>query len=59
MVNGVLNFTFAPRDFAFQQRDALTQLVDRQRVKILLAQLGGKVVLATRKVFVGLHDGER
>ena len=59
MVNGVLNFAFAPRNFAFQQHDAFAQLVHRKRVEILLAKLLGEVVLATRKVFVGFHHGER
>gem|GEM_PF-1731912 len=51
----MLNFIFAPRNFAFQKGDAFVQLVDRKRVEILFAQLGGEVVLATRQVFVGVH----
>lgn len=55
MVNGVLNFAFTPRNFACQQRDAFVQLIDRERIEVLLAQLGGEVVLATRQVFVCVH----
>jgi hypothetical protein len=51
----MLNFAFAPRNFAFQQRDALVELVHRKRVEVLLPELRGEVVLATRQIFVGVH----
>ena len=53
------NFATAPPIIAFQQRDAFVQLVDRERVEILLAQLDREVVFATRQIFVGVHKGER
>ncbi len=55
MVNGAFNPRFASRDLGFEQRDALLQLLDRKRVEVLLAQLGSQIVLATRKIFVGVH----
>jgi len=41
VVNGALNFAFAARDLGFEQFDPLAQLVDREGIEILLAQLGG------------------
>jgi len=55
VVNGILNFAFAPRNFAFQQRDAFVELVHGKRVEVLLSELSGEVVLATRQIFVGVH----
>jgi hypothetical protein len=59
MVNGVLNLCMTSRDFGFEQPDARVEFVDRKRVEVLLAQLGGEVVLATRQVFVCVHCTER
>ena len=57
MVNGTLNFRPAPLDLRLEQRDPLLELLDRKRIEILLGQLRDKVVLATRKIFVGFHGG--
>lgn len=55
MVNGALHSRFCSLDLGFEQRDALLAFLDRERVEVLLAQLGGQIVLATRKIFVGVH----
>ena len=55
MINGAGDLRSCPLDLGLQQLDALVQLVDRQRVKVLAAKLGDKVVLAARQIFVGVH----
>ncbi len=55
MINGALDPGAGPRDLGLEQRDALVQLLDRERIEILAAQLGDQIVLATRKIFVGVH----
>jgi hypothetical protein len=55
MVNGALHSRFCSDDLGFEQLDALLQLLDRERIEVLPAQLGSQIVLATRKVFVGVH----
>ena len=55
MVNCILNFCTRPRDLGLEQSDALIELVHRKRIEVLLAQLGSKVVLATRQVFFCVH----
>lgn len=55
MVNGALHPRFCSLDFGFEQRDALLAFLDRERVEVLLAQLGGQIVLATRQIFIGVH----
>ena len=59
MVNGALHSRFCANDLGFQQRDALLKLLDREGVEVLLAQLGGQIVLTTRKVFVGVHRASK
>jgi len=55
MVNGALHSHFCSNDLGFEQRDALLEFLDRKRVEVLLAKLGRQIVLATRKIFVGVH----
>ena len=55
MVNGSIYFASAPNDLRLQGGDAFVQLVDRQGIEVLPPQLGEQVVLATRKIFVGVH----
>ena len=55
MVNSAFNFCFGSRNFTFERRDALVQLVDRQWIEVLHRQLAEEVVRATRQVFVGVH----
>lgn len=50
MVNGAFLLPPAARDFSFQQRDPAVQLLDRQRIEILLAKLRGRVILPARKI---------
>jgi hypothetical protein len=59
VVNGPIYFASASDDLRLQRGDALVQLVDRQGIEVLPRQLGEKVVLATRKIFVGVHARER
>ena len=55
MVNGA--FFSHPRsgDFFLERLYTLFQLLDRQRVEVLDRQLAEQIVLATRKIFVGVH----
>jgi len=46
---------FHPRDFLFQSLDPRLQLVDRERVEVLLAKLGQRVLGLVRKQFVQIH----
>jgi hypothetical protein len=55
MVNGALHSRFCSLDLGFEQRDALLAFLDREGVEVLLAQLGGQIVLATRQIFIGVH----
>ena len=55
MVNGALHPRFCPEDFGFEQGDTLFAFLDRIGIEILLAQLGREIVLATGKIFVGIH----
>ena len=55
MVNGALHSRFCADDLRFEQRDALLAFLDRIGVEVLLAQLSNQIVLATRKIFVGVH----
>ena len=55
MVNGAFFSRSGPGDLRLEQLDAFLQFLDRERIEILLAQLLGEIVLATRKVFVGFH----
>lgn len=55
MVNGAFNFCFGSRNFTFERRDALVQFIDRKGIEVLRRKLAEEVVLATRKVFVGVH----
>ena len=55
MVNGALHSYPCPRDLGLEQCDPLFAFLDRKGVEVLLAQLGGEIVLATGKIFVGIH----
>ncbi len=55
MVNGALHSRPGPFDLGFEQGDALLAFLDREGIEVLLAELGGKIVLATRQIFVGVH----
>jgi hypothetical protein len=55
MVNGALHSQLCSLDFGFEQGDALRAFLDREGVEVLLAQLGGQIVLATRQIFIGVH----
>ena len=55
MVNGALHSRSCSLDLGFEQRDALGAFLDREGVEVLLAQLGGQIVLATRQIFIGVH----
>ena len=59
MVNGAFNPCFASSDLRFEQRDALLELLDREGVEVLLAQLDRQIVLTTRKIFVGVHRASK
>ena len=50
-----MNFHPASFDLGLEQRDPFLELLHRKRVEILLGELRDKVVLATRKIFVGVH----
>jgi hypothetical protein len=56
MVNGAPNLRPTSIDLGLQERDPLLELLDRIRIEILLCQLRNKVILATRKIFVGVHE---
>lgn len=55
MINRAVDPGPGPGDFGLEQRDALVQLLDGERIEVLAAQLGDQVVLATRKILVGVH----
>ena len=55
MVNGALHSRFCSLDLGFEQFDPLRAFLDREGIEVLLAQLGGEIVLATGEVFVGIH----
>jgi hypothetical protein len=56
MVNGALNLDPTALDLGLEEHDPLLELLDRIRIEILLRQLRDKVILATRKIFVGVHE---
>jgi hypothetical protein len=47
------------RDFLFQRLDPLFQLVDRQRVEVLLLELGDRIAGLVREEFVEVHRPNR
>lgn len=55
MVNGAFNPRSGSSYLRLEQFDPLLQLLDRERVEVLHGQLAEQIVLATRKVFVGVH----
>ena len=55
MVNGALHSQLCSLDLGFEQKDAFLAFLDRKGVEVLLAQLGGQIVLATRQIFIGVH----
>ncbi len=55
MINGAVYFHPTSLDLRFQRRDALVQFLDRKRIEVLPRELEKQVVLATRKIFVGVH----
>jgi len=59
MVNGALHPRFCPEDFSLEQSDTFLAFLDRIGVEVLLAQLGGQIVLATRQIFVCVHGMQR
>lgn len=60
MVNGAFKPGFASADLRLERRDALAKLLDRQRIEVLDRQLAEQIVLATRKILVGVHHvGQR
>lgn len=55
MVNGTFDFLLNPRDLGIERFDALLQLFNRKRIKILLEQQGERVGRAAGKEFVQIH----
>jgi hypothetical protein len=56
---GALHMGFDPGDLGFEPFDALLQLLDRQRVEVLLAQRDQRVVRLAREKLVQIHDPKR
>jgi len=59
MVNGAFKPGFASADLGFELLDAFLQLLDRERIEVLDRQLAEQIVLATRKILVGVHRVEQ
>lgn len=55
MVNGAFNFVAYALNLAFEYGDAGLQLVNGERVQILLHQQNQRIIRATRKQFVHIH----
>jgi hypothetical protein len=49
---------FYARDLLLERLDALVELVDRQRIEILLLQLLERILRLVRKEFVEVHWGK-
>jgi hypothetical protein len=56
---GALHMGFDAGDLGFEGFDALLQLLDRQRVEVLLAQRDQRVVRLAREEVVQIHDPKR
>lgn len=54
-MNRALNLCATSLDLGFERGDALVQFLDRKRIEVLPRELEKQVVLATRKIFVGVH----
>lgn len=59
MVNGAFNPRSAPGDLGLERGDALVEFLDRERVEVLHRELAEQIVLATRKILVGVHHRQR
>lgn len=59
MVNGAFQPRSTSDDLGLEGGDALLQLLDRERVEVLHRQLAEQIVLAMRKILVGVHQGQR
>jgi hypothetical protein len=55
MVNGAFAFTTGSFDFRLEQREALIQFLDRERVEILPGELEDQIVLAAGKSLFDVH----
>jgi hypothetical protein len=54
-MNRALNLCTTSLDLGFERGDAFLQLLHRIGVEVLPRELKKQVVLATRKIFVGVH----
>ncbi len=59
MVNGAFNFSFAPRDLAFEQPDAVVEFGDRQAIEVLAQQRGQRIVGPGPQDVVQVHERQR
>jgi hypothetical protein len=59
MVNGALYLAAASLDLGLEQRDPLLELLDGEWIEVLPRQRCGGIVLSTRKILVGVHQGQR
>lgn len=55
MVNGLFNFATNPKDFRLEPPDPLVEFLDGQRIEILLAEQGQRIIRPLRENVFGVH----